>query len=63
MLGGPLLYRPRTSSAVVVSNKQQEQSLVGMSEAGEEGGSQERARGGEPKDFGQALTARPLPPR
>ena len=37
MLGGPLLYRPRTSSAVVVSNKQQEQSLVGMSEAGEGG--------------------------
>ena len=34
MLGGPLLYRPRTSSAVVVSNKQQEQSLAGMSEAG-----------------------------
>ena len=57
MLGGPLLYRPRTSSAVVVSNKQQEQSLAGMSEAGGGG------RGGAPTDFVLAFTVRPFPPR
>ena len=56
MLGGPLLYRPRTSSAVVVSNKQQEQSLAGMSEAGG------RGQGRRTHRFCPGLYCSPLPP-